>query len=149
MIGILVATHGKMSDGLVEAADLIIGSTENVKTFNLFHGDDIQVLGEQMAEAIQEVDQGEGVLIFTDIFGASPYNQALLAVNSLAPELQERTFVLTGVNLPMLLVALNHRMMGTPVAETAASVLSEAQQSLVLWPTQETAVVLTDDDDDF
>lgn len=149
MIGLIVATHGKMSDGIVDAAHLIIGSTENIETLNLIHGDDVQVLKEKMLDAIEAVNQNEGVIIFTDLFGASPYNQATLAIHSLPQELKEKIFVLTGVNLPMLLEAISQRMIGSSVEDAVSSIMSEAQQSMVVWPNKEDANVDDDEDDDF
>ncbi|UJF16327.1 PTS sugar transporter subunit IIA [Jeotgalibaca sp. MA1X17-3] len=149
MIGLIVATHGKMSDGIVDAAHLIIGSTENIETLNLIHGDDVQVLKEKMLDAIEAVNQNEGVIIFTDLFGASPYNQATLAIHSLPQELKEKIFVLTGVNLPMLLEAISQRMIGSSVEAAVSSIMSEAQQSMVVWPNKEDANVDDDEDDDF
>lgn len=67
MIGIIVATHGKLSDGLVDAAELIIGGTDNIVTLNLFQGDNVQDLNKQVLEAINKVDQNNGVIIFTDL----------------------------------------------------------------------------------
>lgn len=148
MIGLIVATHGKMSDGIVDAAHLIIGSTENIETLNLIHGDDVQVLKEKMLDAIEAVNQNEGVIIFTDLFGASPYNQATIAIHSLPQELKEKIFVLTGVNLPMLLEAISQRMIGSSVEDAVTSIMSEAQQSMVVWPNKEEDENVDDDEDD-
>lgn len=147
MIGIIVATHGKLSDGLVDAAELIIGGTDNIVTLNLFQGDNVQDLNKQVLEAINKVDQNNGVIIFTDLFGASPYNQATLAVHSLPVEKQEKIFVITGVNLPVLLEAINQRMMGTPIHEAVNSILNEGQQSMVVWPSEKDP--LDEENEDF
>lgn len=149
MIGMIIATHGKMSDGIVDAADLIIGSTENIKTLNLVHGDDVQLLKEKMLQAIDIVNEEEGVIIFTDLFGASPYNQATLAVHSLPQELKEKVFVLTGVNLPMVLEAISQRMMGSSIEDAISSIMSGAKESMLVWPTKEDVAEVEDDDDDF
>lgn len=146
MIGIIVATHGKMSDGLVDAANLIVGPSENIETLNLYQDDDIQNLNKQMLEAIHKVDQNKGVIIFTDLFGASPYNQATLAINSLPDEKQENTFVITGVNLPMLLEAINHRMIDTSVSDSVTAILDSAKESMVSWSSEE---VYEEEDDGF
>ncbi|WP_244996780.1 PTS sugar transporter subunit IIA [Caldifermentibacillus hisashii] len=137
MIGIIVATHGRLSDGLVDAAELIIGGTDNIVPLNLFQGDNVQDLNVQILEAIKKVDQNDGVIIFTDLFGASPYNQATLAIHSLPDEQQEKIFVITGVNLPVLIEAINQRMIGTPIGEMVTVILNEGQQSMVVWPSEE------------
>lgn len=147
MLGIIVATHGKMSDGLVDAVNLILGETNNVETLNLYQGDDIDNLNKQMVEAINKVDQGDGVVIFTDLFGASPYNQATLAINSLPEDKKNDVHVITGVNLPMLLEAINQQMLNTPVKETVDMIVNTAKDSVVTWSAAE--IDTEDDDDDF
>ncbi|QQP69526.1 PTS IIA subunit [Carnobacterium sp. CS13] len=147
MIGIIVATHGKMSDGIVSAADLIIGSTENIKTLNLFQEDDVQELNGKFLKEIKAVDQGEGIIIFVDLAGASLYNQAVLAVNSLPDEQQKNIHVIAGVNLPMVIDAINQRMIGSSIQDAVASVISEAQQGIVSWSAEDSDT--DDEEEDF
>ncbi len=47
MLGIVLATHGTLSDGLKDAATVIMGAVENIATVNLYQGDDVQALGEK------------------------------------------------------------------------------------------------------
>lgn len=145
MIGIIIATHGKMSNGIVSAADLIIGSTDNIKTLNLFQEDDVQELNEKFLKEIKAVDQNEGVIIFVDLAGASLYNQAVLAVNSLTDEQQKKIHVIAGVNLPMVIDAINQRMIGSSIQDAVASVINEAQQGIVSWSAEDSN---TDDEED-
>lgn len=147
MIGIIVATHGKMSDGIVDAAELIIGGTDDIETLNLYQGDDIQNLNKQMLEAIKKVDQNDGVIIFTDLFGASPYNQATLAIHSLPEDQQEKITVITGVNLPMLLEAINQRLMNASIDDAVDAIVNTAGQSVVTWTIKDENS--DDDEDDF
>ncbi|MER2002166.1 MAG: PTS sugar transporter subunit IIA [Carnobacterium inhibens] len=146
MIGIIIATHGKMSNGLVSAADLIIGSTENIKTLNLFHEDNVQDLNKKFLEEIKAVDQNDGVIIFVDLAGASLYNQALLAVNSLTNGQQKKIHVIAGVNLPMVIDAINQRMIGSSIQDAVTSVINEAQQGIVAWSAEDSDA---DDDEEF
>lgn len=145
MIGIIIATHGKMSNGIVSAADLIIGSTDNIKTLNLFQEDDVQELNEKFLKEIKAVDQNEGVIVFVDLAGASLYNQAVLAVNSLTDEQQKKIHVIAGVNLPMVIDAINQRMIGSSIQDAVASVINEAQQGIVSWSAADSN---TDDEED-
>lgn len=145
MIGIIIATHGKMSNGIVSAADLIIGSTDNIKTLNLFQEDDVQELNKKFLKDIKAVDQNEGVIIFVDLAGASLYNQAVLAVNSLTDEQQKKIHVIAGVNLPMVIDAINQRMIGSSIQDAVASVINEAQQGIVSWSAEDSN---TDDEED-
>lgn len=145
MIGIIVATHGKMSNGIVSAADLIIGSTENIKTLNLFQEDNVQDLHGKFLNEIKAVDQNDGVIIFVDLAGASLYNQAVLAVNSLAAEQQKKVHVIAGVNLPMFIDAINQQMIGSSIQDAVASVINEAQRGIVPWSAEDSE---QDDQDD-
>lgn len=107
MVGILIATHGEFAAGILNAAELIIGKQEKCKVLSLYHGDDITGFGESICNGVMELDDGEGVLILTDLFSASPANQVVLNY----PQLREYKFkAITGVNLPMLLEAIGKRM---------------------------------------
>ena len=71
MLGIVLATHGTLSDGLKDAAAVIMGAVENIATVNLYQGDDVQALGEKISTAVHPVNQQEGVLILVDLLSAS------------------------------------------------------------------------------
>lgn len=133
MLGIVIATHGKLSDGLKDAAEVIIGTSDNIATVNLGHGEDILGLGDRIAAAVATVNQGDGVVILADVVSASPYNQSLLVASNLAETLKNDTYVIGGVNLPMLLEAINHQFLSTPVAEAADAILAQGASSMSLW----------------
>jgi PTS system mannose-specific IIA component len=104
MIGILVVTHGNFGKELLKSAELIIGDQENVKTLSLNRGDNIEELYSCVNKQIEQLDEGEGVLVFTDLFGGSPSNVT-------AANMEETYFEsLSGVNLPMLIEALDLRV---------------------------------------
>ncbi|MBU5364246.1 PTS fructose transporter subunit IIA [Enterococcus devriesei] len=148
MLGIVIATHGKLSDGLKDAAEVIIGETNNIVTVNLNAGDDVQALGGKIETAINEVNQDAGVIVLTDLVSASPYNQAVLITNGLDSEVQEKVYVIGGVNLPMLLETINHQILSTPVEEIAEAVVAQGTDSLSSWHISEVAEG-EDDEDDF
>lgn len=147
MLGIVIATHGKLSDGLKDAAEVIVGTTNNIATVNLNPGDDVQELGVTIEAAIKEVNKDAGVIVLTDLVSASPYNQSVLITNGLASELQEKVYVIGGVNLPMLLETINHQILNTSVEEIAPAVLAQGADSLDVWHVSEVAE--EDDEDDF
>ncbi len=98
MVNLLVITHGDFADGLVDAMQLIIGPQEGIQTLSLKETDAIDLLGERVQTAVQELDQGQGVLVLVDLLGASPFNiSARLSMEN------KNVDVVTGVNLPMLL----------------------------------------------
>ena len=107
MIGILLITHGSFGEALVQNACHVLNKRPiQLNQLGVSAQDDqldLLPLGKKM---VQLVDNGKGVLILTDIFGASPAN--------LAMKLLERGRIegLAGVNLPMLLRAINYREKG-------------------------------------
>lgn len=134
MLGIVIATHGQLSDGLKDSAEVIIGAVNNTATVNLNQGDDIQELGQKIKRAIESVDKGAGVIVLTDLVSASPYNQSLLIVNALEGSLRESTYVIGGVNLPMLLETINHQLIGTNASDQMAqSILEQGLNSISTW----------------
>jgi mannose/fructose/sorbose-specific phosphotransferase system IIA component len=104
LVGIVIVTHGAMTDGLLDAAHMIVGEQEGMAGVALKESDDIESLMERVAAAVEEVDAGDGVLVLVDVFGASPFNaSARLAMTRDGME------VLTGVSLPMLLELMVQR----------------------------------------
>ncbi len=98
MVGIVIVTHGAMTDGMLDAAGMIVGPMDGVAGVALMESDDVESLMERVEAAVNNVDHGDGVLILVDLFGASPFNaSARLAMT------REGIEVLTGVSLPMLL----------------------------------------------
>lgn len=144
MLGIVIATHGKLSDGLKDSAEVIIGATNNTATVNLNQGDDVQELGMKIMDAIHEVNQGDGVIVLVDLVSASPYNQSVLVTNDLEKELQNSVYIIGGVNLPMLLETINHQILSTPVAQTAEAIIAQGNDSMSIWHTS----MVEDDDED-
>lgn len=98
MVGIVVVSHGDMAEGMIDAARMIVGPMDGVATVSLKESDAVEDLMGRIEVALNEVDQGEGVLILVDAFGASPFNaSARLALGRKDVE------VISGMNLPMLL----------------------------------------------
>lgn len=126
MVGILVASHGALAQGLLDSASMIMGTPDLVKAESLQPGDGAEEFRARMQRAISELDQGDGVLVLTDLFGATPSNSALYL---LANRLGNRVEVLTGVNLPMLLEAIMQREL--PLNELAEAVLDSARSGIV------------------
>jgi PTS system mannose-specific IIA component len=97
MIGVVVVTHGQLARELLHAAETIVGDLPRFTAVSIGWHDDTQDAREEIAQAIDRVQQGDGVLVLTDMFGGTPAN---LAMSFLAADNVE---VITGVNLPMLI----------------------------------------------
>jgi mannose PTS system EIIA component len=114
MIGTLVLTHGGTARELVAAAQKISGSALGVEALCLEWDDTVEAAREKVSAAIIRLDQGDGVLILTDMFGGTPSN---IATAFFSPGKVE---VLAGVNLPMVL-----RLSCRPAGEDDLTVVAE------------------------
>jgi PTS system mannose-specific IIA component len=104
MIGIVIVTHSNLGDALIEAAEFIIGTQlETTVSVSINFNQKADKLREKITEAIKKVDQREGVLILTDMFGGTPSNLSYSFLE------EGRVEVISGVNLPMLVKAVNSR----------------------------------------
>jgi PTS system mannose-specific IIA component len=99
MIGVVVVTHGQLASELLNAAETIVGDLPRFTAVSIGWHEDTQDAREEIAQAVDRVQQGSGVLILTDMFGGTPSN---LAMTFLAQE-ANKVEVITGVNLPMLI----------------------------------------------
>ena len=107
MIGILLITHGSYGEALVQNACHVLNKRPvQLNQLGVAAQDDPLDLLPLARQMLHLVDDGDGVLLLSDLFGATPSN---LALKLLEPG---RVEGLTGVNLPMLLRALNYRDKG-------------------------------------
>jgi PTS system mannose-specific IIA component len=126
MVGIVVATHADMSQALVNAAEMILGSLTHVEAITVNREDDVDKIRKRFAEAVDRVGEaGGGVLILTDLFGGTPSNIGFSFLDSGKVE------ILTGVNLPMLLRAFGNRS-DLSLAEIAADLKNHARNSIMV-----------------
>lgn len=126
MIGIVVVTHSKLGDALIEAAELIIGDRpEGIASVSIDIAQDVDKLRGKVAAAIKEVDRKDGVLILTDMFGGTPSNLSYSFLE------EGRIEVLSGVNLPVLIEATQSRgRLG--LTDLAAKIESQGKKSISL-----------------
>ena len=102
MIGIVIVTHSHLGDALIDAAEFIIGSPpDNMVSVSINLNENVDKLREKIAQGIKKVDQKKGVLILTDMFGGTPSNLSYSFLE------EGRVEVISGVNLPILIKALN------------------------------------------
>ena len=101
MIGIVVVSHGKISEEMVNATKRIIPDAKHLFGVAVESDDPPEQIRQQIGKAIETVDSGNGVLILTDMFGGTPSNICLsfLDLNNVE--------VLSGFNLPMLIKLAN------------------------------------------
>ena len=98
MIGVVIVTHCRLAEELIAAAKLVVG--EELKQFqpvSIGPSEGTEDIREKIVGAIRKVDEGQGVLILTDMYGGTPSNISLSFLED------KKIEVITGVNLPMLL----------------------------------------------
>src|SRR5437762_2711416 len=122
MIGVVIASHGKLAEELLRTAEAVVGRLDQVRTVNVVATD--PEVRHKIAEAIRAVDGGEGVVLLTDLLGGSPTQ---LCLSFLA---ERRVEVVTGVNLPMVLKLVSLRAAGKPVGEMAAELAESARKAI-------------------
>lgn len=124
MIGILIISHGALGESLIHAASHVLGKRPlHVRQVGVTVHDDPAAIVPLARELVQQLDQGDGVLVLADIYGASPGNIAM--------KLLERGRVegVAGVNLPMLVRALTYRDL--PLAAAVEKALSGGHEGVV------------------
>jgi PTS system mannose-specific IIA component len=97
MIGVLVITHGNLGIELIKAAELIRGKMTGIEPVSIDETTNVEDLKKKISTAIKKVDEGQGVLVLTDLFGGTPSNIALSFMK------EGKVEVVTGVNLPMMI----------------------------------------------
>ena len=104
MIGIVIVTHSQLGDALIEAAEFIIGKRpEALVSVSIDLNESAEVLRGKIAAGIKKVKSKEGVLILTDMFGGTPSNLSYSFLE------EGQIEVISGVNLPILIQAVNTR----------------------------------------
>jgi len=97
MIGGIIVSHGKLGEELLNALTIILGEAVNIEAISIGWYDDVEESKKKINQSLKRVNQKNGVLIFTDMFGGTPSNLSFSFLNNNQVE------IITGVNLPMLI----------------------------------------------
>ena len=104
MIGIVIVSHRQLGDALIDALEFILGNRPDaLVSVSIDINESADKLRKKIAEGIKKVDQKAGVLILTDMFGGTPSNLSYSFLE------EGRLEVISGVNLPILIKAINLR----------------------------------------
>ena len=127
MIGILIVAHGTLGESLIHCVSHVLGSRPlQMLQIGVTIHDDPQQLLPQAIKLVKQLDQGEGVLVFTDVYGATPSN---IAARLLIPG---RVEGVAGVSLPMLVRALTYRTQ--PLEVMVAKAMSGGIEGVIRMP---------------
>jgi PTS system ascorbate-specific IIA component len=127
MIGLLILAQKDLGEGLIVSAEHVLGARPPaLERVAVDYDEPLERLDDRLRQALVRLDQGEGVLILADLYGASHTN---IACRRLA---RGRVELIAGVSLPLLLRVLNYR--GLPLTELVAKILRGAGQGVVAAP---------------
>jgi len=118
MIGVVVATHGKLAEEMIRTAEAVVGHLDQVVAVSVVAA--APDMRANLKAAIQRVDQGDGVLLLTDLLGGSPTN---LCVSFL---MERKVEVVTGINLKLS----GLRTSGKPIGQVAHDLAEAGQRSI-------------------
>jgi PTS system ascorbate-specific IIA component len=125
MIGLLIVSHGAFGESLIHSASHVLGRRPlYVRQLGVTVHDDPDAILPVAEDLVKYVDQGQGVLVMTDICGATPSN---IATRLIKPG---KVAVVAGVSLPMLIRALNYRE-GATLEELTAKAMSGATDGVM------------------
>ena len=96
MIGLVIVTHGGLTDELINALEHVVGSQNKIASVCIGPDDDMEQRRSDILKCVKGVDDGMGVVVLTDMFGGTPSNLAISIIDKAQIE------VIAGVNLPML-----------------------------------------------
>jgi PTS system ascorbate-specific IIA component len=122
-IGLLLITHDEIGDLLLRTAENILGNRPlATATVNVKNNHSCEQLQLEAMQLLARLDQGDGVLVLTDLFGSTPAN--------IATKLQQegRVNVVAGVNLPMVLKVFNYATLD--LEGLTAKALAGGQESI-------------------
>ncbi len=97
MIGLVLVTHGRLAAEFVAALEHVVGPQRNCVAVCIGPDDDMEQRRQDILDCVGQVDEGDGVVVLTDMFGGTPSNLAISIIEKAHVE------VIAGVNLPMLI----------------------------------------------
>jgi len=127
MVGLAVLAHAPLASTLVSCAGHVVGHSPDVLALDVMPGDCAQDCAARVATELRQANRGDGILVMTDLPGASPCNIAASAAQILK-EQGIAVVVLGGASASMLIKAINYRHLSLP--ELALKAQAGALQSI-------------------
>ena len=125
LVGGVVVTHGRLAIELLSAAEMVVGEINHITAVSIGWHDDVDEAYKEIERAISRVDQKQGVLLLTDMFGGTPTNLSMTFLES------GRIEIITGVNLPMV-IKLASQQQEEPLDLLARKVRDQGQKNIYL-----------------
>jgi PTS system mannose-specific IIA component len=118
MIGMVLVTHGRLAEEFIAATEHVVGRQSDVRAVCIGPDDDMEQRRQEILDAVDAVDTGNGVILLTDMFGGTPSNLAISVLDKSNVE------VIAGMNLPMLI-----KLASTRDSDDLAGAVASAQEA--------------------
>lgn len=139
MIGILLISHGNMGSGISSSLKMFFGSEiPQLETLCLSEDTNPDTFGEKIGNKIKELDTGDGVVVFADLIGGTPCNQAFRYISS-------KVVLIGGMNLPVIMEFLGHRLNEIDLNTFDFNSLLDTGRSAL----NKCELIISDDDEEF
>ena len=128
MIGLIVTGHANFGSGMTSSVNLIAGEQEAYRYVDFLPTYGTEELTEEIAKAMDELKDCEGIIIFTDLMGGSPFNVAASLGNG-----KENVRIVAGTNLPMLVEIVMSRKFMDDLDGLVESVLETGKEQVTKY----------------
>jgi len=125
MIGGIIVSHGRLAEELLNALTIILGEAPNIEAISIGWYDDVEDSKKKISQCLKRVDQKNGVIIFTDMFGGTPSNLSFSFLRDNQVE------IITGINLPMLIKFVSLQRSNN-LKDVAKKVLEQGKKNIHL-----------------
>jgi PTS system mannose-specific IIA component len=125
MIGGIIVSHGKLAEELLNALTIILGEAPNIEAISIGWYDDVEDSKKKINQSLKKVDQKNGMIIFTDMFGGTPSNLSFSFLK------ESQVEIITGVNLPMLIKFVSLQRSNN-LKEVAKKVVEQGKKNIHL-----------------
>ena len=103
MVGILIVSYGRLAQALISSVQYLFGDLKRIRAVSIWPKDSKEEIRDRIQKNMAKLNDGNGIVILTDILGGTPTNLSLSFLDD------ESVEVVTGVNMPMLLTLLSYR----------------------------------------
>jgi len=125
MIGGIIVSHGRLAEEILNALTIILGEASNIEAISIGWYDDVEDSKKKINQSLKRVDQKNGIVIFTDMFGGTPSNLSFSFLKDNQVE------IITGVNLPMLIKFVSLQRSNN-LKEVAKKVVEQGKKNIHL-----------------
>lgn len=121
---IVLVSHGSFSKGLSESAQMIMGEQEKFVAYGLYPEQEATALKEKIEEEFKKTDEGEEILVLSDLFHGSPFNTVVSLMENYD------VYHVTGINLAMVIEAIMERYSGSSAAQICERLMEMPDESV-------------------